>query len=143
MNKAIADYLLENKVATVCFTDENAKPYCINCFYVYDEASDVLIFKSSFGTRHEIFAKPLNAVAGTILPNKLSMANIKGVQFTGQIISESLAEGLKCNMIYSKAFPMSLLIPGYYWLVKLDFVKLTDNTLGFGNKTVWKREPKP
>ncbi len=140
MDKSISTFLTENKVATICFIDEYAKPYCINCFYVYDEASEVLIFKSSFGTRHEIFAKPTNSVAGTILPQKLSIANIKGVQFTGLIVSESIAEGLKCNIIYSKAFPMSLLLPGYYWLVKLDFIKLTDNTLGFGNKTIWKRD---
>jgi uncharacterized protein YhbP (UPF0306 family) len=32
---------------------------------------------------------------------------------------------------------MSIAVMGYIWAVKLNYLKFTDNTLGFGNKTTW------
>lgn len=140
MKIEIINFITEQKIATVCFNDELGKPYCINCFYVFDKANIILILKSSYGSKHEALTKPNTNVAGTILPEKINMANIKGIQFTGQVISESVVDGLKSGMIYSKTFPVSLLLPGYFWLIKLDFAKLTDNTMGFGNKIVWTKD---
>ena len=142
--KAIQDniktFLGSNKVATVCFVDEHHHPYSINCFYVFDEEHHILIFKSSAGTTHQNLIKPKACISGTILPDTLDVLKIKGIQFIGKVVDKQEVESLKFNSTYLKTYPMSLAILGYVWAVKLDYIKFTDNTLGFGNKTIWNAE---
>jgi uncharacterized protein YhbP (UPF0306 family) len=128
-------FLVANKVATICFIDNANKPYCINCFYCFDELSNVLIFKSSLGTTHQNYLIPFGNVSGTILPDVLDTLKLKDLQFTGTIIQK--AEADKLSLSYLKKYPMSMAIAGYSWGIKLEFMKFTDNTLGFGNKIIW------
>lgn len=137
ISKNISEFLNDNKIATVCFVDNEGKPYCINCFYVYDEKSLLLIFKSSVGTTHHNFIKPDTHVAGTILPGTIDFLKIKGIQFNGKLVDEKHIGNLELSSKYTKKFPISLAIPGYVWGVKLNYIKFTDNTLGFGNKNIW------
>ncbi len=134
----IKTFLNENKIATVCFVDDNNKPYCINCFYVFDEENNILIFKSSTGSTHQGFIKSSAFVSGTILPDTIDALNIKGMQFVGNLIDTKEVENLKLSLKYTKKYPLSVAIFGYIWAAKLDFLKFTDSTLGFGNKTIWK-----
>jgi uncharacterized protein YhbP (UPF0306 family) len=131
-------FISENKISTVCFVNDENKPYCINCFYTFDEKNNILIFKSSKGTTHQNYTKANACVSGTILPNEIDALKLKGVQFSGKIIENEEIEKLLLNSKYLKKYPMSIAIMGYIWAVKLDFLKFTDNTLGFGNKTIWK-----
>lgn len=133
----IVDFLQENKISTVCFIDQKNNPYCINCFYSFDEEHLMLIFKSSIGTTHQKLTKPTACISGTILPNVIDTLKLKGIQFTGKIIENEEIDALKLNSKYLKKYPMSIAIMGYVWAVQLDFLKFTDNTLGFGNKTIW------
>ena len=133
-------YLTDNKIATVCFVDENHKPYCINCFYAFDTQNYCLIMKSSKGTHHENMMKDSAAVSGTILPETIDTIQLKGMQFTGHLMSQEAIENLHLKSRYLKKFPMSLAIKGYIWAVKLEFLKHTDNTFGFGNKKIWSLE---
>lgn len=130
-------FLQDNKVSTVCFIDLENKPYCINCFYTFEEEHHVLIFKSSTGTTHQKLTKPMASISGTILPNVIDTLKLKGVQFTGKIIENEEIDKLQLNTKYLKKYPMSIAVMGYVWAVRLDFLKFTDNTLGFGNKTTW------
>lgn len=134
----VKSFLHENKIATVCFVDDNNKPYCINCFYVFDEENNMLIFKSSTGSTHQGLIKPAACISGTILPDAVDVLNIKGIQFVGNLIAPKEVESLKLNLKYIKKYPLSVTIFGYIWAAKLDFLKFTDNTLGFGTKTTWK-----
>lgn len=134
---SIKEFLSHNKISSVCFVDQESKPYCINCFYTYDEESNTLVFKSSYGTKHDAFVKAGADVAGTIVPDTVSVMSLKGIQFSGKLLDKKEMDELKLNTRYLKEFPMSLALPGYVWAVKLSFLKFTDNTLGFGNKTVW------
>jgi uncharacterized protein YhbP (UPF0306 family) len=133
----IREYLNSNKISTVCFVDKEGNPYCINCFYAFDETNNLLIFKSSLGTTHHEFIKPAGCVSGTILPNKIDFLKIKGVQFLAKLLSTKEVDELKLSFKYIKQHPMSIAIGGYIWAARLEFVKLTDNTLGFGNKITW------
>ena len=99
-----------------------------------------LTFQSSTGITHQTFIKPMACVSGTILPGTLDVLKIKGIQFIGKLADKQEVESFKLNLKYLKKYPMSLAILGYIWAVKLDFVKFTDNTLGFGNKTIWKAD---
>ncbi len=130
-------FLNQNKVITVCLVDNKNHPYCINCFYVFDENSKCLIFKSSHGTYHQGLIKDSASVSGTILPEKIDTLKLRGIQFTGKLISSTKVETLNLNSKYLKKYPFSIAMMGYIWAVKLEFLKFTDNTLGFGNKTTW------
>ena len=44
-------------------------------------------------------------------------------------------DSLKKN--YFKAFPYALAMNPKLWQIRVDFFKLTDNTLGFGKKIIW------
>lgn len=138
--KNITEFLNENKIATICFVDNENNPYCINCFYTFDETNQALVFKSSHGTTHHSFIKTDKSIAGTILPNSIDFLKIKGIQFTGKLLDDKQISALSLSLKYTKKYPMSLAIPGYVWAIKFEFIKLTDNTLGFGNKTVWKND---
>ncbi len=140
LNKSIVDFLSKNQVATVCFTNELNQPYCINCFYSFIEDSAKLIFKSSYGTSHDSFIKKNNYLAGTITDDQIDLTKLKGVQFTGKLLDEHEITNKRLNFSYIKKFPLSIAMPGYLWGVQLEHIKFTDNSLGFGNKTIWKIE---
>ena len=40
---------------------------------------------------------------------------------------------------YLKRFPVAALMDTQLWVVKLTFIKMTDNRLGFGKKLVWEK----
>lgn len=136
----ITAFLKQNKVATVCFTDAKHNPYCINCFFVFDEEKEVLLFKSSFGAFHEDFVREANPVAGSVLPEKLDPLKIKGLQFTGQTLDESEIVGSGLTELYYRKYPFGRVMPGYIWALRPAFMKFTDNTLGFGTKRLWQKE---
>ncbi len=133
----VKEFLGANKVSTVCFINAEGKPYCINCFYVFDEGTTTLVFKSSYGTSHDALVKAGADVAGTIVPDEINVMSLKGIQFTGILLDKKEIDECKLGTQYIKSFPMSLAMPGYVWAVKLKHLKYTDNTLGFGNKTLW------
>lgn len=140
LNKNIIDFISKNKVVTICFNDEFNNPYCINCFYCFIEESVILIFKSSYGTSHDAYIKSNSQLAGTIISEQIDLTKLKGIQFTGKLLDESDINNKKLNFYYLKAFPLSIAMPGYLWGIQLEYVKFTDNTLGFGNKRIWKIE---
>ena len=139
MQTPIKEFLKGNKVASICFVDKEGNPYCVNCFYFFDDENGILVFKSSFGTKHDAFIMTNAKVAGTILPDSLDALKIKGIQFSGKIMDKSLPDTFKLSSNYTKKYPLSLTLPGYIWAIHLEHVKFTNNTLGFGNKTVWDR----
>ena len=136
--KKIIEFINENRVASVCFNDENQNPYCISCFFVLNDEEHSLIFKSSFGSSHDNIIQTTAKVSGTILPENFEILKIKGIQFTGQILPVNHPHAFLFNSQYYKKYPAGLVMPGIIWSVKLDFLKYTDNTLGFGNKTQWR-----
>ncbi|MBI4930371.1 MAG: hypothetical protein HY841_06390 [Bacteroidetes bacterium] len=118
---------------------ENDHPYCANCFYAYAEKKNLLIFKSSSDTNHIAIALRNDKVAGTITPDKLDKTRIQGIQFTGKM---SKAEGeilTTAKNTYYKKYPFALAFAGELWIIELNFLKFTDNKLGFGKKIEWKK----
>lgn len=139
ISEKTTEFIIKNQLATVCFVDENHKPYCINCFYVFDYESECLIMKSSNGTRHQIMTKESNDVSGTILPKVIEIMKHKGIQFAGKIASEIEIEKYQLKSKYFKKNPMSIAILGYIWAIRLEYIKHTDNALGFGKKIIWSK----
>ncbi len=132
----ISDFFKQNRVATVCFTDTKNVPYCFTGFFVLNNGSATLVFKSSYGTSHEDSTLFSSMVSGTVLPEQLDVLKIKGIQFTGRTLNQEEIIDEYISMYYKK-YPFARVMGGYIWAVSLQSIKFTDNTLLFGNKTKW------
>ena len=138
-DKRIVDFINKHHVLTLatCFEEE---PYCANCFYVYLEDDNSLVFTSDYETKHIKQASHNIYVAGSIVLETNIIGKIQGVQFQG-IISrpeDDLYE--KARSAYLKRFPIAMLMKTTLWVVDLTFLKFTDNRLGFGKKLIWEQE---
>jgi uncharacterized protein YhbP (UPF0306 family) len=139
MNIAIQKFIQSEKVATLCCCDEDQNPYCFNCFYTFDSDNGLLIFKSSATSLHGKLMMKKPQVAGTILPAKLNVLFLKGVQIWGAISHNQGISSQEALKQYHKAFPFALAIPGEIFVMQIERIKMTDNGNGFGKKILWQR----
>jgi len=65
------------------------------------------------------------------------IGKIRGIQFQGRV-SEPEGELMsKSKTAYLKRFPVAILMDTRLWIVKLSYIKMTDNRLGFGKKLIF------
>lgn len=139
MNKEIITFLKGNKIASVATVDENYHPYCFNCFYVYDSQNQLLFFKSSQKTHHAKLLVNDAAIAGSILPDNINFLALKGIQFTGVIVTQNIPDNINPEAYYHNKLPLALAKAGQVWCIQLQMVKMTDNTPIFGGKLLWNK----
>ncbi|WP_319773292.1 pyridoxamine 5'-phosphate oxidase family protein [Breoghania sp.] len=134
----IIAYIEENRVLTLC-TARGSLPWAANCFYAFDRATMTLLLMSDPATRHAIELAENDRVAGTITSQESTVVRLRGLQFTGR---GSLMKGAQMETgreIYLQRFPIARLHSAPLWAIKLETVKFTNNTLGFGTKLRWTR----
>ena len=136
IDKRVIRFFRKHHVLTIATTVEN-EPWCANCFYVYLEEENSLVFTTSNDTRHgKEFAKN-HLVAGSVVLETIIIGKIRGIQFQG-IVSEPEGGLLaRTKSRYLKRFPVAVLMDTRLWIVKLTYIKMTDNRLGFGKKLIW------
>lgn len=137
MNERIADFISQQRVATVCCVDEENKPYCFSCFYAFDNDRQLLYFKSGSSAHHSQILLQNPVVAGAIQQDKVNSLAIKGIQFTGRILHPKNELCSQAESVYHKRFPFALAMPGEIWTLQPETIKMTDNTLSFGKKLHW------
>ena len=129
-------FFRKHHVLTIATSVDN-EPWCANCFYVYLEEENALVFTTATDTRHGKEFIKNSSVAGSVVLETMVIGKIRGIQFSG-IISEPEGELLsKAKWAYLKKFPPAALMDTHLWLVKLTLIKMTDNRLGFGKKLIW------
>lgn len=136
IDKRIVRFFKRHHVLTIA-TAVNNEPWCANCFYVYLEDENSLVFTTDTKTRHgkEFIINP--GVSGTVVLETLVIGKIRGIQFSGTV-SEASGELLqKATRRYLLRFPVAALMETKLWIVRLDFIKMTDNRFGFGKKLIW------
>jgi uncharacterized protein len=137
--KSIIKFVKQHHVLALS-TCVNNVPWSCSCFYAFMEDEIALVFTSGFETRHVSEAQQNNQVSGIIVLETKIIGKIKGIQFSGRM---ELADGellVKARKTYLKRFPFAALMDTTLWMVYIDFLKMTDNNLGFGKKLVWERE---
>jgi uncharacterized protein YhbP (UPF0306 family) len=133
-------FFRKHHVLTIA-TSVGNEPWCANCFYVYLEEENSLVFTTGYETRHGQEFLKNSLVAGSVVLETMVIGRIRGIQFQG-IISEpegDLNAGVKSA--YLKRFPVAALMDTRLWVVKLTYLKMTDNRLGFGKKLIWASIP--
>jgi uncharacterized protein len=138
MKTEIVNFIKNNTVLTIA-TSVKELPYCANCFYVFDEKKQVLIFLSDQATNHIQQALQNTTIAGTINNGVTDVEQIQGVQFAGQFIHPSEFQQVEFYQRYYEKYPFAKNMKAPIWGIKLDWIKMTDNTLGFGSKIEWSR----
>jgi hypothetical protein len=136
VDSRIIRFFRKHHVLTIATTVEN-EPWCANCFYVYLEEENSLVFTTDADTRHgeEFIKNPV--VAGSVVLETMVIGKIRGIQFQG-IVSEPEGEIIsKAKWAYLKKFPPATLMDTHLWMVRLTLIKMTDNRLGFGKKLIW------
>lgn len=128
----------QHVVSLCCQADDDL--WCANCFYIFDEANMSLILMTQPDTRHGVLLQANPRVAGTISGQPKTVLLIKGVQYRGMCLLLSGEAEDRARKAYQKRFPVSRAVTAPLWEIRLEEVKMTDNSLGFGHKIVWQRE---
>jgi len=141
MNKIdnkIIDFIKEHHVLTLATSDNNI-PYCCNVFYVYLDDENCIVFTSDNNTKHITQVRNNYNVAGSIVLETSIVGKIQGIQFTGKMYEPTDELLSKAKSKYLWKFPFAVLMNTQLWVVEFNFLKLTDNRLGFGKKIIWEK----
>lgn len=136
IKKRITDFIKEHHVLTLAVSNNNI-PYCANCFYVYSEEDKMLIFTSDKDTRHISDSENNTKVAASIVLETKQVGKIQGLQINGKLIELKNDILKKANKLYLKKYPYAILAKTNMWGINLEYIKMTDNRLGFGKKLIW------
>lgn len=122
---------------TLATTDADGMAWCSNAFYALDAERAQLIFASNGETVHAANMETDSRVAASVVLETRIVGRVQGCQIRG-----TAARGdAEARKRYLKRFPYAAAIPDTeIWAVTLNYLKLTDNTLGFGKKLIWQRD---
>lgn len=130
-------FIKRHHVLTLATVSADGEPYCSNAFYAYDSERNVLVFTSDDTTRHAAEMRASSRVAASIVLETRIVGRIQGVQICGKAVEGDDND----RKIYLKRFPYAAAMGTVtIWRIEPDFIKLTDNTLGFGKKLIWRRD---
>lgn len=136
---AISRWLAKQHVVSWCVAKEG-ELWCANAFYVYDPQRVAFYLLSEETTRHGQMTGKQAPVAGTVNGQPKTVALIRGVQFKGEIRLLEGDEAAEKRALYVRRFQVARVLSAPVWELRLDELKFTDNTLGFGKKLHWLRD---
>ena len=110
--------------------------WCAALFYAYSAELQAFVFTSDPATRHASEMEREPKVAASIVLETRVVGKVQGAQICGRV--KPAQEGDK--MLYIKRFPYAIVADLTLWRLEMEYVKLTDNTLGFGKKLIWQKE---
>jgi uncharacterized protein len=138
IDSRIIKFIRKHHVLTIA-TSVDKEPWCANCFYIYLEEENSFVFTTDYGTRHGREFLKNSLVAGSIVLETMVIGRIRGIQFQG-IVSEPVGElHSRSKSAYLKRFPVATLMETRLWVVKVTYIKMTDNRLGIGKKLIWEK----
>lgn len=133
LDKKIVSFIARHHVLTLATATREGVPYCAACFYAYDKSRNLIIFTSDDTTQHAQQMIANSAVAVAINLETRIVGKVQGIQICGTVRRGDET----AKSVYIKRFPYAAIAPLNIWIVEPTFMKLTDNTLGFGKKLIW------
>lgn len=138
-DKRIKTFINKHHVLTLA-SSENNNSWCANCFYSYMENENYLIVTSDIETKHIQNIINNNIVSGSIVLETNIIGKIQGIQFVGKMYKPDEKLQKKVKTSYLKRFPIATLMNTTLWVIELNYIKMTDNSLGFGKKLIWDKD---
>ena len=129
----IESFISEHHILNLA-TCKNNIPQCATLFFAYNSKEVAFIVASDEKTEHIENILKNNKVAGTIALETKTVGKIQGIQFQADICLSNFKEDKR---LYFKTFPYALAMNPTLWRIKLTYIKLTDNRLGFGKKIIY------
>jgi len=139
MEKRIVDFIKKHHVLTLGTSFEGL-PWLANCFYAYMEEENLLVFTSGRETKHIKDLKEGNVVAASIVLETSVIGKIQGIQLRGLLYEPAGGISSSAKMTYLKRFPFTALMETTLWVLEPQYIKMTDNRLGFGKKLIWEKK---
>jgi uncharacterized protein YhbP (UPF0306 family) len=136
MEDNFVKFIRKHHLLTLATVNGEGMPYVANCFYAYDKERNLFIFTSDTTTRHGGEMEQNPNVALSIALETRVVGRIQGLQIEGK----AERGDSKAQATYIKRFPYAAVAPLNIWTVEPSFIKLTDNTLGFGKKLIWNNQ---
>ncbi len=136
--KRIVRFLKKHHIMTLA-TSAGNMPWCANCFYVYMEDKNCFIFTSDNETKHIRDTVKNPYVAGSVVLETKNIGKIQGVQFTGEVKLPGKILLPEIKKIFIKRFPYTIFGNINLWILEINYLKMTDNRLGFGKKLIWQK----
>lgn len=136
IDKRIIKFIRKHHVLTVATSSEN-EPWCANCFYVYLEEENAIVFTTDLNTRHGREFLKNHEVSGSIVLETTIIGKIRGIQFQGTVSEPEGEMTVTAKNAYLRRFPVAMLMDTHLWIITLTYIKYTDNRLGFGKKLIW------
>lgn len=134
MDKKIISFIQNHHLLSLATQGERL--WCCSLFYAYDAKNSLFVVVSDPETEHMHNVAHDPFVAGTVALETKTVGKIQGIQFIGEM-NRCGASAEK--ELYFRAFPYARVMNPILWTIRLDEIKMTDNTLGFGKKLSWKR----
>jgi hypothetical protein len=101
------------------------------------ENENCFVFTSDNDTKHAQDAIKNPSVAGSVVLETKIIGKIQGVQFKGEMKQPEKSSLPEIKKAYLKRFPFAIFANTNLWILKINYLKLTDNRLGFGKKLIW------
>lgn len=136
LDQRFRKFISKHHVLTLATISAEGMPYVANCFYAYDSERNLFVFTTDDTTRHGSHMLQNSNVALSIVLETRIVGRIQGLQVCG--IAERGDD--EARKRYIKRFPYAAVAPLSLWMVRPTYLKLTDNTLGFGKKLIWQSE---
>lgn len=130
----IISFLDEHHVMSLATSDGDMLSVC-NLFYAYSKDMNSFVVASSDDTKHIQDINKNASIAGSVVLETKELGKIQGLQFRGNFLP---LDDSSLKKLYYKAFPYALAMNPKLWQIKLEYLKMTDNKLGFGKKIIWK-----
>lgn len=130
-------FIKKHHVMTLGTSSGGNIPWCASCFYVFLEEQNWFVFTTDEDTRHgiEMIKNPIISIC-IALETELT-GKIRGVQITGRARRALGEEGKKASKAFISRFPIAMLKKTTLWIAEPEYMKMTDNRLGFGKKLIW------
>ena len=136
IDERIVKFLKRHHVLTLATATAKGEPWCANAFYAYDPEHNRLVFTSDDTTRHAQEMLANSHVAASVVLETRIVGKVQGLQISGLAQRGDEAD----RKVYLRRFPYAAAIGELnLWHIEPDMFKLTDNTLGFGKKLIWRR----
>lgn len=132
----VLGFMQENNVINLATLDE-AGVWSANVFYCLDPKQPVLYFLSSPETRHGAAMVSNPAISATICGQSANVAHLQGIQLSGTARLLEGDEDKLARKLYNARFAVARITHHPIWALRIDYLKMTNNRLGFGHKTEW------
>lgn len=132
------EFLNTEHILNLSCHENNRISYSVSVFYVPGPEEGSLIYFSSENTHHSKLILQNPYVSGTIYHKTRIVQEIRGIQFSGECHQVEDPDQIQhCREIYGQLFPEVFRFTDPPWIIRLNWMKFTDNRVEFGYRSEW------